>query len=151
MLRLSDKLSDGAKLSIITKAWKRLRQKYADKTVYASVTANVVLRSLDHNSYSIYFGQSFGNARAVFLGQEHDPVTGRLERLFTEFELHHQSDLVKLPLHFTTEDFAAIYKRNFARSNVSIHRLQSIVYIFSVGLENYADESKLKRVPIRIF
>ena len=136
----------------LRKAYRHMSERYPNETLYVTLTANVLLRSTTHTSFSVYFGQSFGNAKAVFYGQEHDPVSGEISRLFSEYAVSEASHLKALPTRFTTEDFAGIYKRNFASSNVAVHSVISLVYFFSVGLEHYARDSTLaSRTPLRLF
>jgi hypothetical protein len=151
ILRVSAQSPDASKRAHLRRAFKEMSQLYPGKTLYTTLTANVILRSDTASEFSVYFGQSFGSAKSVYYGQEHDPITGRLQRLFTEFALETRSDLEDLPVNFTTEDFSAIYKRNFARSGVSVHRVLSLVYIFSVGIENYEQDHTQPRTPLRIF
>ena len=151
VLRLSATDSDSSKLDYLKKAFKRMREGYPNEPLYVTLTANVILRSTTSSSFSLFFGQSFGSARTVYFGQEHDEDTGHLSRLFTEFKVDELSDLAALPIRFTTEDFAALYKRNFAKSDVVVHRVVSLVYFFSLGLENYENDHTQERGPVRFF
>jgi hypothetical protein len=151
VLRVSATTSDAGKRKSLQKVYDRLRTIYPTKTLYVTLSANVILRSTTTTEFSIFFGQSFGGARTVYFGQEHDGEAGEITRLFTEFAVKEKSDLRAIPLRFTTEDFAAIYKRNFARSNVAVHRVVSLIYFFSVGLDNYDKEHTLSRNPVRFF
>lgn len=152
ILRVSADASETHKVASLRKAYQHMSRLYPDQTLHVTLTANVILRSTTEPSFSVYFGQSFGNAKSVFFGQEHDPVSGGISRIFSEFSLREASDLGSLPTRFTTEDFSAIYKRNFARSNVAVHRMISLVYLFAVGLENYErDHVQSSRTPLRIF
>jgi hypothetical protein len=151
VLRVSATAPDADKRKSLRKVYDYLRTIYSTKPLYVTLTANVILRSTTSTEFSIFFGQSFGGARAVYFGQEHDGDSGELTRLYTEFKVEEPGDLQALPLRFTTEDFAAIYKRNFAKSNVAVHRLVSLVYFFSVGLDNYDKEHRLPRNPILLF
>jgi hypothetical protein len=151
VLRVSAKASEAAVRNHLDRAYRELSEAYYDEPVYVTLTANVVLKSTTSSSYSLYFGQSFGSARAVFFGQEHDPVSGELTRLFSEYVLESRADLASLPVNFTTEDFAAIYKRNFSKSNVVVKSVVSLVYIFSTGLERYERDHTLDRTPLRVF
>ncbi len=155
VLRVSAAAPDAAKAAHLRRAYKQMSSRYPGRTLYATLTANVVLRSTTpgSSSFSVYFGQSFGSARSIYYGQEHDRDSGRLRRLFAEFSLGDRSDLSRLPLNFTQEDFAGLYKRNFERSNVAVHQVISLVYLFSVGLENYAEarHEDTDRHPLRLF
>jgi hypothetical protein len=151
VLRVNATASDTAKKRSLKKAYDQLRSLYPTKPLYVTLSANVILRSTVSSEFSIFFGQSFGGARTVYFGQEHNGEAGEITRLFTEFVVQEPADLQAIPLRFTTEDFAAIYKRNFARSNVAVHRVVSLIYFFSVGLENYEKEHTLTRRPIRFF
>ena len=128
-----------------------MHRTYPGKSQYVTLTANVILRSNTHKSFSCYFGQSFGAAKSVYFGQQHDAITGGVRQLFTEFVVRERADLQQLPINFTVEDFAGIYKRNFANSEVTVHRVLSLVYIFSVGLDKYQTQHTLERRPVRIF
>ena len=151
VLRLASETPESFKRASLRKAYDRLTAFYPEETFYVTITANVILKSLDTSSFSVYFGQSYGNAKAVFLGQEHDDSTGKLTRLFEEFPVSAASDLEALPVHFTTEDFQTIYKRNFARSNVVVYRVVSLVYIFSLGLKRYTGDNQQSRRLLRLF
>ena len=151
ILRVNAQSPEGSKREHLRRAFMRMTQVYTGKTLYVTLTANVILRSDTASEFSVYFGQSFGSAKAVYFGQEHDPSTGHLKRLFTEFAVQTRADLEDLPVNFTTEDFARIYKRNFERSGVSVHRVLSLVYIFSVGIENYEREHTQSLTPLRLF
>lgn len=144
--------SDAFKKFSIRKAFDQMSRRYPNQTLFVTVTANVILRATDHPSFSIYFGQSFGSAKAVFFGQEHHPTTGEITKLFSEFSVDEAGDLEALPRRFTTEDFEGIYKRNFSNSKVVVHQVISLVYLFAVGMENYErDRTLTSRAPLRIF
>jgi hypothetical protein len=151
VLRVNAGASESYIRKQLEKAYKRLDGYFPGRTAYVTLTANVILRSTVERSFSVYFGQSFGNAKTLFYGQTHDPVTGEVSQLFTEFELETRSDLATLPVRFTTEDFASLYKRNFERSNVVVHEVVSLVYIFSLGIERYEHDHELARNPLRLF
>ena len=159
VLRLRAQSSDAFKSASLRKAYKHVSTAYPGKPVYATLTANVILKSTTHVSFSVYFGQSFGSARAVFFGQEHDADSGEVSRLFSEYVVEQAGDLRALPIRFTTEDFSEIYKRNFALSNVSVHSVVNLVYFLSVGLENYETErsesvggsGRRRQGPVRLF
>lgn len=152
VLRVNAAHSDAARKASIRKAFDQMSRRYPEQTLYVTVTANVILRATDHSSFSVYFGQSFGNAKAIFFGQEHNPDTGEISKLFTEYEVTEASDLEALPRRFTTEDFAGLYKRNFERSKIAVHQVISHVYLFGVGLEKYErDRTLTSRTPLRIF
>jgi hypothetical protein len=95
--------------------------------------------------------QSFGSARAIYWGQEHEGDYGEITRLYEEFVVDEVSDVDKVPLQFTSQDFGQIYRRNFSRSSVVVDRVVNLIYFFSVGMTNYADEKTMERNPIRLF
>jgi hypothetical protein len=151
VLRVAADATDSYKRAQLRKAFLQMNKRYPGRTVYATLTANVILRSTVSASYSCFFGQSFGSGKAVFFGAKHDSVTGNVSKLFTEFALSERADLADLPINFTVEDFAGIYKRNFSKSEVVVDRVISLIYIFSIGLENYEREHTQSRTPIRLF
>lgn len=61
------------------------------------------------------------------------------------------ADLDRLPIHFLPQDFGAIYRRNFSKSNVVVHRVVNLVYFLSIGLESYLTERTMDRNPIKLF
>jgi len=152
VLRVRADASDAYKSGALRKAYRLMYSHYPNQTLYVTLTANVILRSTKHTSFSVFFGQSFGNTKAVYYGQEHHPVSGDITRLFSEFAVDSIEDLKALPINFTRDDFDGIYKRNFANSAVAVHRVVSLVYFLSVGLDNYErDHTQTTRTPVRLF
>jgi hypothetical protein len=119
--------------------------------VVITLTANVILKSNSDHTYSIFFGQSFGGTRAIYLGQQYDEVTGVQTKLFSEFVVNSDDDLLKLPVQFNTEDFASIYKRHFSHSDITVTSVVSLVYLLSAGMDLYDQEHTLGKTPVDLF
>jgi hypothetical protein len=151
VLRISAQAPESKFRRDLNTVYRRISRLHPDELICCSLTANVILKSNTEGTYSCFYGQSFGNARAVYLGQEHDEETGVLTKLFTEFVLKNREDLKQLPIRFNTEDFEKIYKRNFIHSDVSVVRVISVVYLFSAGMERYDQEHTLGKTPIELF
>jgi hypothetical protein len=119
--------------------------------VVITLTANVILKSNSDHTYSIFFGQSFGGTRAIYLGQQYDEVTGVQTKLFSEFVVNNREDLLKLPVQFNTEDFSALYKRHFSHSDITVVSVVSLVYLLSAGIDLYDQEHTLGKTPVDLF
>jgi len=80
---------------------------------------------------SLLPGQRFGlSSKSVFIGQLHDKG-GNVIKLKQEYMVADQTDASELPTKFSAEDFQQIYKRNFEKSQVAVHRVLSLIYIFT--------------------
>jgi hypothetical protein len=151
VLRISAQAPESKFRKDLLEAYRRISDLHPDEVICCTLTANVILKSNTEHTYSCFYGQSFGNAKAVYLGQEHDEETGVLTKLFTEFVLKNSDDLQQLPIRFNTEDFEKIYKRNFAHSDVSVVSVISLIYLFSAGMDRYDRDHTLGKTPIELF
>jgi hypothetical protein len=132
-------------------SYNRIAAVHPGEPIVLTITANVILKSNSDHTYSIYFGQSFGGTRAIYLGQKYDEATGVQTQLFSEFVVNSPEDLQKIPIHFNTEDFEAIYKRHFSHSDISVTSVVSLVYLLSAGIDRYDQEHTLGKTPVDLF
>lgn len=133
------------KKAALVRAYQRMRRTYPDSTFYVTLTANVVLRHQTDGTFQVFYGQSYGRARSVYLGQVVDEE-GELEQLFQEFPVSSEKEAQALPTDWFISDFQELFKRNFATSDVVVHEIISLVYFFSKGMDNY---ERQKSLPVR--
>lgn len=134
------------KRAALVRAFQQMRRSYPGSTFYVTLTANVVLRHQTEGTFQVFYGQSYGRAKSVYLGQVVDE-DGELEQLFQEFPVSSESDAAALPTDWAVSDFQELFKRNFANSNVAVHEIISLVYFFSKGLEHYERQKTLPARP----
>lgn len=148
MLRV--RADDPDKRDTLVRAFQRIRRLHPGRTFSLAITANVILKADDKESYRIYYGQSYGSAKAIFAGQRSD-VEGKADRLFREHLLTTDADAAAVPTEFDREEFAAIFKRNFETSAVTVHSILNVVFIFGLGLEDYEKDRTVGQKLIKLW
>ena len=124
------------------RAFSRLAELYPSETFFVNVTSNVILKEIGRESYSVFYGQGFGKfARELFFGKGGEEKLA-VESLYQEHRVTDISDAANLPITFSVEDFATVYKRTFSSSSVNVLSLINLIYIFSLGLENYERDKR---------
>lgn len=89
-----------------------------------------------------YFSpQSFGSSKSIYMGQQVN-LDGEVEKLFEEYEIKDAGDIASLPTDFNAADFATIYAANFAKSDVRIHSVVNLIYIWSLGLSSFDNDRR---------
>jgi hypothetical protein len=142
------------KKAALARAYACMARQYPNSTFYVTVTCNVVLRHNRDHTFQVFYGQSFGRARTVYLKsnknddllqqqQQHQP----LESLFLEYPVASATQASELPTDWSLADFQELYRQHFDNSNVEVHEVISLVYFFSKGLENYARDHTLSTRP----
>jgi hypothetical protein len=136
VLRLS--VNDPDKKRSLARAYKRLDDRYPGSRFAVCVSANVVLRHTQKLTFKLYFGQSFGKAKAIFVGQRKD-VEGKSDRLYKEYSVASATEARALPTTFTREEFGSLFAQNYESSSVVVHSVVNIIYIFGLGLPQFGD------------
>jgi len=136
VLRLS--VNDPDKKRSLARAYKRLDDRCPGSRFAVCVSANVVLRHTQKLTFKLYFGQSFGKAKAIFVGQRKD-VEGKSDRLYKEYSVASATEARALPTTFTREEFGSLFAQNYESSSVVVHSVVNIIYIFGLGLPQFGD------------
>lgn len=140
---------DPDKAGVLLRAYGELSKIYQTRTFHVTIQAHSVLRHDKEGTFSLYYGLRFGRSRSIFLGQEVDDE-GAVVRLFREFAVRDVSDLSKVPLTFSTEDLSQLFKKNFRHSQVTVVRVVCLVYVFSLGLEDFGKKKKISSNYLRM-
>ena len=132
-------------------AFRRMSRQYPESTFYVTVTCNLVLRHREEHTFQVFYGQSFGRARTLFLGdkkqQQQPGDVEQLEQLFLEFPVVSELQAAELPQDWSLADFQELYRQHFATSNVEVHSVISLIYFFSKGLTDYQRQHTLSAQP----
>jgi hypothetical protein len=136
VLRVS--ANDPDKTTSIVRAYKVLDDRYPGSRFAVCVSANVVLKHSEKLTFKLYFGQSFGKAKAIFVGQRRD-VEGKSDRLFKEYSVASAKEARALPTTFTREEFGTLFAQNYENSSVVVHSVVNLIYIFGLGLPRFDD------------
>jgi hypothetical protein len=134
------------KSSHLVRVFKKMRQSYPHDSFYVTMTCNVVLRHRQENTFQVFYGQSFGRAKSLFMGSG-DADVGKLDKAFLEFTVSNASQAAALPTDWSLEDFRSLYSRHFDSSNVEVYEIISLVYFFSKGLEDYQKQKTRSARP----
>ena len=130
----------------LVQTFHRMNKQYPGATFYVTVTCKVVLRHAAQRTFQVFYSQSFGRAKALFMGQKFS-ASGSVERLFLEFPVSTAIQAGELPTDWSLADFQELYHQNFESSNVEVHEIISLVYFFSKGLEDYQKQHTLSVQP----
>lgn len=93
------------------------------------------------NTYSIYFGQSYGKDLTAQPGNPASNVSFG-EKVFL---IDSVTDLAGIPTSFTQEDIIDFYSQFFESSAVKVFGIVNVVYIFRRLIETTPDVANLPR------
>ena len=120
----------------LVRAFSKLFQLYGEKGWNVLTTCNVILQSNNAETFSVYYGQSYG----VLAERQ-----ASLRRLVS---VNSFGDLGKIELDHSQEDFSDIFFLTHHDSSVSVHSVINIVFLitrFLTDLETQAVSIKQKR------
>ena len=135
-------VNDPDKTRSLVRAYRQLDNRYPGATFAVCVTANVILRHTVKSTFKLYFGQSFGRAKSIFVGQRRD-VEGKSDRLWKEYSVSSVMEAKALPTVFGKEEFGALFAQNYENSSVVVHSVVNLIYIFGLGLTNFVLDGKV--------
>ena len=118
---------------------------YPGSVFYCTVTANATLYSERDSTWSIWWGQQFGDSsgrkQAIQLGQEIDDE-GNVMVEGTIFKLSSISDANKIPTSFPLSEFSQLFNLIHRDTSVVVHSLISTIFIFSKIIQRFDRDRK---------
>jgi hypothetical protein len=99
---------------------------YGSCKFQVTVTANVLLKSITSESYSVFFGQDFGQEAG-----RHDLTMG------PAYAINNVADAADLPTELDLADFSQAFERIFGDTDVAVEEMISLVYKFTRHMSNF--------------
>ena len=136
-MRLPFEFTVAQRRAELISAFAYLFEKYGENNWEVSTTCNVILQGNAEESYSVYYGQSFGTMADW----------QRNVRRFAHVD--NMGDIGNVELSHSLEDFNEIFFATHDDSNVSVHSIINIIIIITRELDNFDTDAltnHLKRV-----
>lgn len=120
---------------------KKSKYRYKNKNFFPAITANAILKgSIEgSNTYSIYFGQTYGEDLSEQQGKPASKVTFG-DKVFL---INSVSDLSNVPTSFSQEDIIDYYSKFFESSSIKVFAIVNIVYI----IRRLVSKQAVKNLP----
>ena len=123
-------LSVEEKRDELIRAFSQLFEVYGDRGWKVATFANAVLQgNEDSPTYSLYFGQSYGDLADR---QKHVRRIARVNNL---------GEVGNVELEYTVEDFTEIFFTGHKDTKVSVHSLANLVFVITRSMTNLELES----------
>jgi hypothetical protein len=117
---LRAKADDPAIPDHLLRALNKIYSVYGNCRCDCTLTCNVILRHQDYPSFSLFFGQDFGEQEG-----RHDLFVGRV------YEVNNLGDVTSLPTSMDQADFEAVFNRVFTDTDVFVYGIVNLVWKFS--------------------
>lgn len=120
-------------------AFSRLYELYGDGPFSVVTTCNVVLRGNSSDTFSVYYGQAYGD----LAHRQH-----RARRVKT---VKHLGDVGSIEVAHSLEDFGEVFLSTHSDSNVTVDSIINVVFLITRPLQNFNADAISNRQHRRVY